>query len=164
LKDFDVVIVQELVAPPYPVVCPVDSTVYEGDPERQNGFRFHLDLHPDGGKEDRKRRKVELDAKEIDEGFGFRVYNLIETIRPLWKKSVESYPGGAVNSVSEPQYDHDKFRVLHSDHHPVLFKAKPAHQIPPISFIKPGYYFTNNIRFVWKKVALLPSSERTEIE
>lgn len=272
LKDFDIVVVQELVAPPYPGVCPVDSTVYKGDPEAamffddmdSAGFKYILSsedtgpgennhnngtatewwvtfykpgkvesvndkelptefldpdrtnnpsydrvpyafsfrtpdkdmdfvlisvhLHPDGSKADKKRRKEELAAirkwidkhdqkekdfiilgdmniedldelndsmpkgfkslnaaciptntnvngpkpydqvmyrsrysKEIEESFGFRVYNLIEAMRPFWK-SAEPYPGGALNPVSEPPYNHNKFRALYSDHHPVVFE------------------------------------------
>lgn len=59
--------------------------------------------------------------KEIDKKFDFRVFNLIEAMRPFWN-STDSYPGGAVNPIGLPEYNHDDFRAFYSDHHPVVFK------------------------------------------
>ena len=58
---------------------------------------------------------------EVDKKFDFRVYNLIEAMRPFWNSS-DPYPGGSVNPIDLPVYDHDRFRALYSDHHPVVFK------------------------------------------
>ena len=60
-------------------------------------------------------------TKEVDKKFDFRVYNLIEAMRPFWNAATP-YPGGAVSPVGLPAYDHDRFRALYSDHHPVVFK------------------------------------------
>lgn len=60
-------------------------------------------------------------TKEIDKAFDFRVFNLIEAMRPFWN-STDPYPGGSVNPIGLPAYDHNKFRVFYSDHHPVVFK------------------------------------------
>lgn len=55
-------------------------------------------------------------TKEIDWQFDFQVVNLINAMRPYWKKqSSARYPG------DEP-YDHNEFRKNYSDHHPVLFR------------------------------------------
>ena len=60
-------------------------------------------------------------TKEIDKQFDFRVFNLIEAMRPFWN-STEPYPGGSVNPIGLPQYDHNRFRAIYSDHHPVVFR------------------------------------------
>jgi hypothetical protein len=60
-------------------------------------------------------------SKEIDKKFGFRVYNLIEAMRSSWSPG-DPYPGGALNPVDDPPYNHNAFRQLYSDHHPVVFK------------------------------------------
>lgn len=60
-------------------------------------------------------------TKEIDKAFDFRVFNLIEAMRPFWS-STDPYPGGAVNPIGLPKYNHDKFRAFYSDHHPVVYK------------------------------------------
>ena len=60
-------------------------------------------------------------TREIDKKFDFRVFNLIEAMRPYWNSS-EPYPGGSVNPIGLPQYDHKQFRLFYSDHHPVMFK------------------------------------------
>lgn len=60
-------------------------------------------------------------TREIDKDFDFRVLNLIEAMRPYWNSS-EPYPGGSVNPIGLPQYDHKQFRLFYSDHHPVMFK------------------------------------------
>jgi len=60
-------------------------------------------------------------TKEIDRKFDFRVYNLIEAMRPFWN-SAEPYPGGALNPIALPAYHHNNFRFSYSDHHPVVFK------------------------------------------
>jgi endonuclease/exonuclease/phosphatase family metal-dependent hydrolase len=60
-------------------------------------------------------------TREIDKPFDFRVYNLIEAMRPFWN-STDPYPGGSVNPIGMPAYDHDEFRAFYSDHHPVVFK------------------------------------------
>ena len=52
--------------------------------------------------------------------FILRVFNLIEAMRPFWKKA-EPYPGGSVNPIALPKYDHNAFRAFYSDHHPVVF-------------------------------------------
>ena len=57
---------------------------------------------------------------EIDKKFDFRVYNLIEAMRPFWA-STDPYPGGSINPNREPAYDHNPFRVHYSDHRPVDF-------------------------------------------
>ncbi len=51
-------------------------------------------------------------GSEIDLQFDLKVIDLIETVRPFWSGS-DPYPG-------DP-YDHNKFRIRYSDHHPVLF-------------------------------------------
>jgi hypothetical protein len=60
-------------------------------------------------------------TREIDGEFDFRVFNLIEAMRPFWNSS-EPYPGGSVNPIAPPEYDHNTFRQIYSDHHPVVFK------------------------------------------
>ena len=60
-------------------------------------------------------------TREIDRPFDFRVYNLIEAMRPFWN-STDPYPGGSLNPIGLPAYDHNKFRAFYSDHHPVVFK------------------------------------------
>jgi endonuclease/exonuclease/phosphatase family metal-dependent hydrolase len=60
-------------------------------------------------------------TREIDEDFDFRVFNLIEAMRPFWNSS-DPYPGGSVNPIGFPEYDHNVFRAFYSDHHPVVFK------------------------------------------
>ena len=60
-------------------------------------------------------------TNEIDSKFDFRVFNLIEAMRSYWN-SDEPYPGGSVNPIGSPEYDHDRFRKYYSDHHPVVFK------------------------------------------
>ena len=60
-------------------------------------------------------------TKEIDKKFDFRVYNLIEAMRPFWNAAAP-YPGGAVSPIGLPAYDHNQFRAFYSDHHPVVFK------------------------------------------
>ena len=60
-------------------------------------------------------------TNEIDKDFDLRVYNLIEAMRPFWNSS-DPYPGGAINPIGLPEYDHDSFRAHYSDHHPVVFK------------------------------------------
>ena len=57
---------------------------------------------------------------EVDRAFDFRVYNLIEAMRPFWH--LDSSPGGAINPIVLPAYDHDRFRAAYSDHHPVVFR------------------------------------------
>jgi endonuclease/exonuclease/phosphatase family metal-dependent hydrolase len=59
-------------------------------------------------------------TKEIDKNFDFRVFNLVEAMRPYWH-SDEPYPGGAINPVEKPKYNHDEFRKYYSDHNPVVF-------------------------------------------
>lgn len=55
---------------------------------------------------------------ELDKQFGFVVVNLIEHMRPRWRGKGE-FPG-------DP-YDHNTFRQVYSDHHPVVFRlAIPA--------------------------------------
>lgn len=49
---------------------------------------------------------------EIDRTFDMHVVNLVEELRDDWR-SPEPYPGAP--------YDHDAFRALYSDHHPVVF-------------------------------------------
>ena len=61
-------------------------------------------------------------TKEIDKEFDFRVFNLIEAMRPFWN-STDPYPGGAVNPIGLPEYNHNDFRAFYSDHHPVVFKV-----------------------------------------
>jgi hypothetical protein len=51
---------------------------------------------------------------EIDESFDFEVIDLIEAFRTGWT-GTEAYPGG-------PPYDHNEFRAIYSDHHPVVFR------------------------------------------
>ena len=58
---------------------------------------------------------------EIDEKFDLRVFNLIEAMRPYWN-SPDPYPGGSINPIGFPEYDHNSFRAFYSDHHPVVFK------------------------------------------
>jgi endonuclease/exonuclease/phosphatase family metal-dependent hydrolase len=60
-------------------------------------------------------------TREIDEKFDFRVFNLIEAMRPFWN-SPDPYPGGSINPIGFPEYDHNSFRAFYSDHHPVVFK------------------------------------------
>ncbi len=60
-------------------------------------------------------------TKEVDKKFDFRVFNLVEAMRPYWI-SEEPYPGGAVNPIEQPEYNHNKFRKYYSDHNPVLFR------------------------------------------
>lgn len=60
-------------------------------------------------------------TKEIDARYDFRVYNLIEAMRPFWNSN-DPYPGGSVNPIGFPEYDHNEFRAFYSDHHPVVFK------------------------------------------
>ena len=50
---------------------------------------------------------------EIDGAFDFQVVDLIEAMRPHWT-STDPYPG-------DP-YNHNAFRQLYSDHHPVVFR------------------------------------------
>lgn len=60
-------------------------------------------------------------TREIDTKFDFRVYNLIEAMRPFWR-GTDPYPGGSVNPIGLPLYDHNTFRAFYSDHNPVVFK------------------------------------------
>lgn len=52
-------------------------------------------------------------TSEIDSDFDMIVIDLIESTRPFWD-STEPYPG-------DP-YDHNGFRRVYSDHHPVVFR------------------------------------------
>jgi endonuclease/exonuclease/phosphatase family metal-dependent hydrolase len=60
-------------------------------------------------------------TKEVDKHFDFRVYNLIEAMRPFWEFD-EPYPGGLVNPIEKPEYNHNEFRKYYSDHDPVVFR------------------------------------------
>lgn len=60
---------------------------------------------------------------EIDTDFDFRVFNLIEAMRPFWQ-SADPYPGGALNPIDLPKYNDGEFIDFYSDHHPVVFKLK----------------------------------------
>lgn len=56
------------------------------------------------------------DSSEIDLDFGFVVIDLIEEMSFYWDGDPLDYPG--------KPYDHNAFRVLYSDHHPVVFRIK----------------------------------------
>lgn len=56
---------------------------------------------------------------EVDVEFGFQVVDLVEAMGPFWTSATQPYPGRP--------YDHNRFRLVYSDHHPVTFQlALPA--------------------------------------
>ncbi len=56
-------------------------------------------------------------SNEIDLAFDLEVIDLIEAMRPFWEDSSSApYPG-------DP-YDHNGFRKVYSDHHPIEFRMK----------------------------------------
>lgn len=60
-------------------------------------------------------------GNEVDQAFGFRVVDLVETMAQRWSRiSNKTFPGNP--------YKHDEFRKYYSDHNPVVFKlrSRPA--------------------------------------
>ncbi len=56
--------------------------------------------------------------REIDQSFGFKVVGLVDAMRGRWSEvGTGPYPGGP-----QPEYDHNAFRQVYSDHSPVLFQ------------------------------------------
>jgi endonuclease/exonuclease/phosphatase family metal-dependent hydrolase len=56
------------------------------------------------------------DTNEINTEFDIKIIDLIEAMRPYWQFVDEAYPG-------DP-YEHNRFRIPYSDHHPVVFEIK----------------------------------------
>ena len=52
-------------------------------------------------------------SSEFDNAFDLVVINLIDAMRPFWAEA-DLYPG-------DP-YDHNRFRQIYSDHHPIVFR------------------------------------------
>jgi hypothetical protein len=59
--------------------------------------------------------RPQFSNNEIDTEFGLEVIDLVEAVRPHWNDAV-AFPG-------DP-YDHNEFRKLFSDHHPILFRIR----------------------------------------
>ena len=55
-------------------------------------------------------------AKEINVKRGLTVINLIEEMRLRWGRNMGKFPGSP--------YQHNAFRKLYSDHHPILFTVR----------------------------------------
>jgi exonuclease III len=56
-------------------------------------------------------------GSEVDQAFGFRVVDLVETMAQRWARfSNKAFPGNP--------YKHDEFRKYYSDHNPVVFRLK----------------------------------------
>lgn len=143
LRDFDIVVVQELVAAIADWIDDHDDVekdfIILGDMNIED-FNELNDTTPSGFKslnDECEATNTNVNGpkpydhvmfnpqftkeEEIDKKFDFRVYNLIEAMRPFWN-SPDPYPGGSVNPIGLPAYDHNTFRSFYSDHHPVVFQ------------------------------------------